>query len=369
VREDTPIAPEGFLRVNFDPVLVRLLREVKYLQLLDIKVPERAAILYQKVNVYRSQTGNLDLIVSMYNEILSTLLPVEKPLLSDRIERINKTLQPGVDTLRWNAPNIDPFISQAMVIVKEVDDLVKKMKENVRKMQQDYMQKWAEKPLFERKNKPLFPEDLEQTHQSLLMPRLEDIRNHGKEIHKALKDTADNIKPDKKSATWLAYVDYVNGLVIEGITKAIQCSMSHLSDQISIGYNKHNGLQPMFDIKVDLRDREVQFDPPITTSSRGNGIRDIIMKITNDFISIAIQLPRLDTGSGDYLVEIKDQFEIFGAMQVITNNLNEIEDATRHFIEQYKDFDFLWKETLAENFAAFLDQGDDPREKVHMKIN
>jgi hypothetical protein len=53
------------------------------------------------------------------------------------------------------------------------------------------------------------------------MPRLEDIKNHGKEIHKALKDTADNIKPDKKSATWLAYVDYVNGLVIEGITKGI----------------------------------------------------------------------------------------------------------------------------------------------------
>jgi dynein heavy chain, axonemal len=81
IREETPIAPEGFLRVNFDPVLVRLLREVKYLQLLDHKVPEKAAILYKKVNIYRSQTGNLDIIVNMYNEILSTLLPVEKPLL------------------------------------------------------------------------------------------------------------------------------------------------------------------------------------------------------------------------------------------------------------------------------------------------
>jgi hypothetical protein len=32
----------GFIRVNFDPVLVRLLREVKYLLLMDIEVPERA---------------------------------------------------------------------------------------------------------------------------------------------------------------------------------------------------------------------------------------------------------------------------------------------------------------------------------------
>jgi len=54
VREETEVAVEGFIRVNFDPVLVRLLREVKYLQLLDIEVPERASALYAKVNVYRT---------------------------------------------------------------------------------------------------------------------------------------------------------------------------------------------------------------------------------------------------------------------------------------------------------------------------
>jgi dynein heavy chain, axonemal len=208
-REDTELAVEGFVRVNFDPILTKLLREVKYLQLLDIEVPERAALLYKKVNIYRTQTGNLEIISTMYNEILANLLPVEKPLLADRIEKINKALQPGIGELRWNSSNIDPFINQAMNIVTEVDELVKKMKDNV---------------------KPLAPEDLEQTHQSLIMPRLEDIRNHGKEIHKLMKDTADNIKPDKKSHTWLAYVDYVNGLVIEGITKGINCSMSYLAD-------------------------------------------------------------------------------------------------------------------------------------------
>lgn len=49
-----------------------------------------------------------------------------------------------------------------MLIVKDVDELVKKMKENVHKMQK-MMQHW-EKPLFERKNKPMIPDDLEQTH-------------------------------------------------------------------------------------------------------------------------------------------------------------------------------------------------------------
>jgi hypothetical protein len=43
----------------------------------------------------------------MYNEILSILLAVEKPLLGDRIDKINKALQPGLDTLKWNSANID----------------------------------------------------------------------------------------------------------------------------------------------------------------------------------------------------------------------------------------------------------------------
>jgi len=119
-----------------------------------------------------------------------------------------------------------------MVTVKEVDELVKKMKENVKKMQ-EMMSKW-EKPLFDRKNKPFYPEDLESTHASNIMPRLEDIKTNGKEIHRLMKETETNIKPEKKSLTWLAYVDYVNGLIIEGITKGINASMSYLSDQINI---------------------------------------------------------------------------------------------------------------------------------------
>jgi dynein heavy chain len=148
----------------------------------------------------------------MYNDILRTLLPVEKPLLSDRIERINKALNPGILDLKWNSAGIDPFIKNAKEVVSDVDELVRLMKDNVRKMQQ-MMDKWKES-LFDRRMKPFPPDELEQNHQSLVGPKLEDIKVHGKEIHRLLKVTQENIKPDKKSKPWLSYVDYVNGLVI-----------------------------------------------------------------------------------------------------------------------------------------------------------
>jgi dynein heavy chain len=162
----------------------------------------------------------------------------------------------------------------------------------------------------------------------LVITRLEDVKNHGKEIHKLLKDTFEHIKPDKKSPTWISYVDYVNSLVIKGITDGICSSMKYLADQISIPYNKHHQLLPIFDIRVDLQDRDVIFDPPINYTTKGNGIRDIIQKIIDDFISLSIQMPRLDTNSGDYLPEIKDQFSIFGATNNVTKQFQEIIDAT-----------------------------------------
>ena len=94
LTRDEPLTEgaDGLLNVNFDPLLVRLLREVKYLLLLDHSVPEKAAKLYEKVDIYRTQSGNLDLIVGMYNNILTTILPVEMPLLKSRIEKINRVL-------------------------------------------------------------------------------------------------------------------------------------------------------------------------------------------------------------------------------------------------------------------------------------
>jgi hypothetical protein len=93
----------------------------------------------------------------------------------------------------------------------------------------------------------------------------------------------------------------------------------------------------------------------------------------DDFVSIAIQINRLDSAagnvSGDFLVEIKDQYTLFGAMQLIFKNFKEIEQETQNFIEKKKDKEFLWKETLEENFQNFLDTGVDPREQRHVKIN
>ena len=92
----------------------------------------------------------------------------------------------------------------------------------------------------------------------------------------------------------------------------------------------------MFDIKLDLDENNVCFEPSIECNERENGIRDILQKIVNDFISLAVLIPRLDASqdkAGDYLVEIKDQFLLYGAMQTVENNFQDMVEATKEYID------------------------------------
>lgn len=251
-----------------------------------------------------------------------------------RIVKMGSSLQDGIDRLKWNSEGIDKFIAKANDNVSDVDELVKKMKQNIESIHK-FMDLWSERPFYERKPKPMPPDELAQQHSATVENRMEEVKNHGKEIHKLLKDTEGQIKPDKKSQEWISYVEYVNNLVIDGITMGINASLIHLSKNISMSPVDLFEKLPIFDLKVSLENRAVQFEPSICANERGNGIRNIIMTIVNDFISLSVQMPRLDTNNGDYLVEIKDQFELYGSLQVICNNLDDIEKASADFIDQY----------------------------------
>ena len=104
-----------FIKVNFDPALVRLLREVKYFLLLEVNVPDAALKIYKRAETFRKQTGNLELIVNIYNGILVTLMDVERPLVDQKLEAVDAALNKGLTTLNWNGHKIDDYIMEVGV--------------------------------------------------------------------------------------------------------------------------------------------------------------------------------------------------------------------------------------------------------------
>jgi dynein heavy chain len=141
---------DGILRVNFDPMLVRLLREVKYFLLLGVEVPSSAMKTYERSETLRQQTGNLDLIVVTYNNILRSLLPVEKPLVEKKLEGIDSSLQKGISTLNWNSHKINDYIAEVMSSVKELNTILETVKGNVVKTRK-ILDKWDSNLMLKRK--------------------------------------------------------------------------------------------------------------------------------------------------------------------------------------------------------------------------
>uniref|UniRef100_A0A674EYE2 Dynein axonemal heavy chain 17 n=1 Tax=Salmo trutta TaxID=8032 RepID=A0A674EYE2_SALTR len=91
------------LSVNFNKQLVAVLREVKYLTIQGQQdVPPSAAEVFSQSETFRKYVGNLDLIVSWYNQILATVLPVEFPLLEEELKGIDEKLALAESTLSWH---------------------------------------------------------------------------------------------------------------------------------------------------------------------------------------------------------------------------------------------------------------------------
>ena len=46
--------------------------------------------------MFRQQVGNLQLIVGIYNNVQATILPVEKPLITQKLDAVDSALKKGL---------------------------------------------------------------------------------------------------------------------------------------------------------------------------------------------------------------------------------------------------------------------------------
>ena len=52
--------------------------------------------IYERNEMFRQQVGNLQLIVGVYNNVQATILPVEKPLITQKLEAVDSALKKGL---------------------------------------------------------------------------------------------------------------------------------------------------------------------------------------------------------------------------------------------------------------------------------
>jgi dynein heavy chain len=350
----------GLLKVNFDPALVRLLREVKYFLIYDVEldVPEAALEIFSRVDTYRQWTGELDVIVQKYNAVLTELLPVEEPLLEDRISKMDAVLSPGLTELKWRSDDkIPAFLVQAQQVVGDVSSVVDVIKGNLKSISA-ILAKWCEKPLLERKAKPMAPEDFDLVHKNVVGMRLHGMNEDGKEIHKLIKDSNEALKVSKVAVIWKAYVDFVNNIVIEGFVSAIAVSLQYLCEILDPLIIARHEMQPLFDVKVLLEENDIIFEPPFLPRPGGGlSLRGVLDGWLKDFFAMATTMQRLDTQMGDYLNEMKEHFQMQCLLALVSELVDNTEMKCMEYRETFNKHSFLWTDSIDEEFQKFLETG------------
>ena len=352
--------PTGLVGLNFDPAIVRLLKEVKYLKYFGFQVPPVAMAMFDRAETYRKWTGELDIVIGKYNGVLTQLLPVEGPLLQDRIALMDKVLGPAIIDLEYkDEDRIGPFIDQAKSVVGDVSGVVGVLKSNLSKISA-ILAKWSQAPLIERKNKPMSPEEFDSIHKSLMGVKLLQISDDGKEIHKLIRDSNEALRVSKQSANWKAYLDFINNVIVEGFVAAIAVSLQFLCQVFDPFEIDKSELPPLFDLNLDLNpdDGQVVFDPPISkcVGSGYTSVREIVEGWIKDFFSIATVMVRIDSGVGDYLGEVENHSLIQGLLSQVSDLVDNTEGKAMEYRQQFMEYSFLWTESVDVGFNLFLSQ-------------
>jgi dynein heavy chain, axonemal len=170
------------ISTNFDPQLIAVLREVKYLKLLNIEnIPEKATEIDNQHDVYRKFITCLDYTVDSYNKILMNASEEEKPLIKEELNRIDIELEKGIKTLKWKSPGIDTYITETQNKVCTLETELQQSKFNCEKIS-ILMATWKTTPIFKRfeaKSTLLQLDD----KQIRLDNRYKEIREAGNKIH------------------------------------------------------------------------------------------------------------------------------------------------------------------------------------------
>ena len=294
----------ALLQVNFDPALVRLLREVKYFLLLGLRVPDSALAIYKKAETFRKHTGNLDLIINMHNSIQQQLLPVERPLMKQYLDKMDKSLAPGLRNLNWKSHGTDLFITESMNTVKFAAQLLSKMTDNLQTIQQ-LLDSWAVEPLITRRAKPVSCDAWVGLMKEQSTPKYKEIAEGGRTISKLLKDTNRRLRVSQGLADWKSYVDFVSNIVITGLREVVLVSLRYMATHLDADEIARESRSPMLEIDLDLyAGKSVMFIPTIENTENNDGLRDHVAAWVDAVFRVATLFHRLDDSSGIYLREV-----------------------------------------------------------------
>ncbi|XP_033097186.1 dynein heavy chain 5, axonemal-like, partial [Anneissia japonica] len=118
------------LLVNFDPMLLQVIREAECMHKLELEVPSAANVICLSQEKLRN---NCDMLKSLLEEnvaLRAEIPSIFQAVMAPHLKKVDLIIQPGLTVLSWTSLNIEAYfhsIRKALrdlaLLVKEVNDI------------------------------------------------------------------------------------------------------------------------------------------------------------------------------------------------------------------------------------------------------
>ncbi|XP_035866411.1 dynein heavy chain 11, axonemal isoform X1 [Phyllostomus discolor] len=343
-------AINGLLSVNFDPKLVAVLREVKYLLMLKKSdVPDSASAIFQKRSTILKYVGNLELLVQGYNKLKQTLLEVEYPLIEDELRAVDEQLQVAATSLTWQ-DDCWGYIERVKAATWELERRVECTQHNVKVIQQT-MRAWAECTLLPRREHRRETAFALEDKGDLFTKKYKLIQEDGCRIHELVEENRKLFKADPSLDTWKIYVEFIDDLVVEGFFQAIM----HDLDFFLKNTEKQLKPAPFFQAQMILMPPEILFKPPLEREA-GDGFYDLVEETLCNSFRMSAQMKRVAAHLeiANYQNDMDNMLGLVEARQEIMNRVAGIISKVLDFRNTLDTYAYLWVDDRAEFMRHFL---------------
>ncbi|XP_004592923.2 dynein axonemal heavy chain 17 [Ochotona princeps] len=348
----------SLIQVNFSKALVAVLREVKYLNFQQQKaIPSNAESLFSENETFRKFVGNLELIVGWYNEIKTTMMEVEFPLIKAELEAIDVKLLSAETTLFWNSTDVFQYIQEMREILYNLQNRIQKAKQNVEGISQ-VMKDWSSNPLFERKDgKKEALLDLDG-RMADLSKRYAAVKEAGAKVQAMLAENAELFRADVTSQPWKDYISYIDNLVLEEFKNFIRKSLTYLTDNMVMDEN----VAPLLEIHMELEDAGLIFHPSLEMGAE-HGFLALIEGLINDIYNVARLIPRLAKGKVNYKTDLEDITDLIEMREELSTLVINAMKEAEEYQESIERFSYLWTDDPQEFMRNFLIFGHVPTQE------
>eukprot|EP00488_Nonionellina_sp_1-RS-2012_P000236 TRINITY_DN10680_c0_g1_i1.p1 TRINITY_DN10680_c0_g1~~TRINITY_DN10680_c0_g1_i1.p1 ORF type:complete len:246 (-),score=62.27 TRINITY_DN10680_c0_g1_i1:422-1159(-) len=126
------------MKVNFDPKLIEIGRESKYLDRMGFDICASAQKVFLQETKFLLAIDRLQHLLNSYEEVIKPLEYHERCAIRRCFKSLYKTLRPAFEHLNWNSLGISSFIEQCVKAIQDFNGIVSRMKQSLLQIHKKY---------------------------------------------------------------------------------------------------------------------------------------------------------------------------------------------------------------------------------------